>query len=158
MSKVGVAAAVLFSFAAGFAAGAASIHRPMPGAPLELPPARKPWKPRDLLGLAGSVGIRALSGHLVSVPSVILETDKSFALELPSAGNRVHYVILPKKDISDIGQASTEDQPYLMDMFLVARKIVEKEGLSDYRLFTNGPGKQSVAYLHFHLMGKRGRT
>jgi len=153
MRKFGLIAAIAFSLAAGFLFGAASIHRPIPNAPLELPPARKPWNPKDAMGLIASVGIRTLAGHLQTIPFVVLETDRTFAVTV--SGTRAHYVLVPKKDIRDISQVSAEDELYLTDVFLVARQLVEKEGLRDYRIYTNGAGRQSVGYLHFHLVGER---
>ena len=68
MKKIKLVAVMMFLFAGGFLFGAASIHRPIPNAPLELAPVRKPWNPKDVMGLIGSVGIRALSGNLGKVP------------------------------------------------------------------------------------------
>jgi histidine triad (HIT) family protein len=150
-----IAAAILLSFAIGFLLGAASIHRPIPHAPLELPPARNPWNPTDVLGLIGSAGIRDLAGHLEGIPSVVAETDRTFALSVPDPRYKVHYVIVPKKDIRDAGQISAEDQPYLTDIFLMARQLAEKDSLKTYRLYTNAGDFQTVGYLHFHLVGKR---
>ena len=150
-----VAAAIMVTFAVGFLLGAAAIHRPIPHAPLELPPARKPWSPTDVLGLIGSVGIRNFAGHLEGIPSVVAETDRTFALSIPDPRYRVHYVLVPKKDIHDAGQISAEDEPYLTDLFLVARHLAEKEGLKSYRLYTNAGDLQTVGYLHFHLVGRR---
>lgn len=155
MNKFKFIVAIVFSLAVGFLFGAASIHRPIPAAPLELPPARIPWNPKDAMGLIGSVGIRALAGHLETVPLVVLETDKTFAVTVSASKTRAHYVLIPKKDIHDISEISAEDAPYLIDVFLTARQLVEKEDLQDYRIFTNGPGEQLVGYLHFHLVGKR---
>ena len=143
------------TFLIGILAGAALIHRPIPNAPRELPPAREPWNPRDVLGLLGSLGIRAMAGRLESIPGVVLETDRTFAIALPARWNRVHYVLVPKKDIRDIGQVTAEDQAYLTDAFLVARRLAEKESLKSYRLYTNDRSLQTVAYMHFHLVGKR---
>jgi len=153
MKKFGLMAAIVFSLAAGFLFGAASMHRPIPNAPLELPAARKPWDLKDAMGLIASAGIRTLAGHLQTIPFVVLETDRTFAISV--SANRVHYVLVPKKDIHDISQVSAEDKLYLTDIFLVARQLVEKEGLRDYRIYTNGAGRQSVGYLHFHLVGER---
>lgn len=153
--RAGVVVSILLTFLIGFLLGAASIHRPIPRAPVELPPARHPWSARDVLGLVGSLGIRALAGRLEAMPSVAVETDRTFALALPARENRVHYVIVPKKDISDIGQFSAEDQAYLTDVFLVAGRLAEKERLKGYRIYTNGGNLQTVAYLHFHLVGVR---
>jgi histidine triad (HIT) family protein len=150
-----IAAAILLTFAIGFLFGAASIHRPIPHAPLELPPARNPWSPQDVLGLIGSIGIRDLAGHLEGIPSVVEETDRTFALSVPDPRYKVHYVIVPKKDIRDAGQISAEDQPYLTDIFLMARHLAEKDSLKTYRLYTNAGDFQSVGYLHFHLVGRR---
>jgi hypothetical protein len=150
-------AGILFSltFLIGILLGAALIHRPIPNAPVELPPAREPWNPKDVLGLLGSLGIRAMAGHLESIPGVVMETDRTFAIAVPDRWNRVHYVLVPKKDIRDVGQISAEDQPYLTDVFLMARRLAEKEGLQSYRLYTNDRSLQSVAYMHFHLVGRR---
>ncbi len=106
------------------------------------------------MGLIGSIGIRNLAGHLENVPSVVLETDRTFALEIPEAKNKIHYVIVPKKDIHDISQISAEDTPYLIDVFQVARQLIEKRDLYNFEISTNGPGRQKVGYLHFHLIGK----
>ena len=153
--RAGLVVSILLTFLIGFLLGAAAIHRPIPHAPVELPPARDPWKPEDVLGLIGSLGIRTLAGHLESIPSVVVETDRTFALALPARGNRAHYVLVPKKDIRDIGQVSAEDQAYLTDVFLTARQLAEKEGLKGYRLYTNAGSLQTVAYLHFHMVGAR---
>jgi histidine triad (HIT) family protein len=155
MSRIRLLAVIVLSVTGGFLFGAASIRRPIPNAPLELPPARNPWNPKDILGLIGSLGIRTLAGHLEKVPPVVLETDRIFVLSVPDPRGRVHYVLVPKKDIRDIGGISAEDEPYLMEVLLTARHLVEKDHLHDYRLFTNGPGQQSVSYLHFHLVGKK---
>jgi histidine triad (HIT) family protein len=157
MKKFTFITAILFSLGAGFVLGAASIHRSIPNAPVELPPAREPWNPKDFMGIIGSLGIRALAGHLEKVPLVVLETDRTFALTVSRSKKRVHYVIVPKKDIRDIGEISPGDEPYLMDVFFTARQLVDKEGLYDYRIYTNGPGRQTVGYLHFHLLGDRVR-
>lgn len=101
----------------------------------------------DLLGLIASVGIQRFPGL---IPSVAFETDKTVAIKLPS--NNLHYVIIPKKDIKNIGEVSEGTGEYLLDAYFVARKIIEEGKLSKYRFYTNGPGFQDVTYLHFHLI------
>src|SRR5205823_58395 len=78
-----LAASIILSLAIGFLFGAASIHRVIPGAPAELPPLRNPWDAQDVLGLIGSLGIRGLAGHLDRLPSIVVETDRTFAIEVP---------------------------------------------------------------------------
>jgi Scavenger mRNA decapping enzyme C-term binding len=106
---------------------------------------------KDLAGLLASVGIQKFPGLL---PSVVFETDRTIALLLPSANQGVHYVIIPKKDIKNIGEMSAEDVPYLIDIFAVAQHIIAEQALSNYEIITNGPGFQDVTYLHFHLVAK----
>lgn len=107
-------------------------------------------KSSELLGLVGSIGIK-----LDQIPDVILETDKTLVIKYPKPVDPIHYVIIPKKDIKSIEDVSEEDAPYIMDAIAVNRELVRREGLSKYRFMTNGPGYQEVAYLHFHLTGKK---
>ena len=103
----------------------------------------------DLLGLIASVGIQKFPSLM---PFVVFETDKTVVIKLPFSSHRIHYVIIPKKDIKNIGEISEADTQYLTDVFFVARWIIEQEKLSEYRFYTNGPGSQDVTYLHFHLV------
>mgnify|MGYP001601236171 CR=1 FL=1 len=53
-------------------------------------------------------------------------------------------MIIPKKDLKDIGDISEANAALLTDAYLVARHLIEKNKLSKYNLSTNGPGYQSV--------------
>ncbi len=106
--------------------------------------------PNELTGLAASVGIQ----HLTSVlPLVVRETDKTVVFRNPTPQAPVHYLIVPKKDIKDVGQISDENETYIADMFTVMSDIIRQEHLRNYQIATNGPGFQTVNYLHFHLLG-----
>jgi hypothetical protein len=105
----------------------------------------------DLAGLLASVGIQKFPGLL---PSVVFETDRTIALQVPSAKQGAHYVIVPKKDIKNIGEFSAEEAQYLIDIFAVAQHLIKAKALTNYRIITNGPGFQDVTYLHFHLVTK----
>ena len=107
--------------------------------------------PKDLAGLLASAGIQKLPGM---IPFTVFETPKTIVIRNPIPESKVDYVIFPKRDIKSIGEISEEDAPFLMDAYLAARHMIEKEKLSHYRIFTNGPGFQDVTYLHFHLIGK----
>lgn len=106
---------------------------------------------KDLLGLLASVAIQKFPGLM---PFKVLETDKTVVIRHPFSSNKIHYVIVPKKDIKNIGEISEADAQYLTDAFFVARWLIEREKLSKYRLYTNGPGSQGVTYLHFHLVAE----
>jgi histidine triad (HIT) family protein len=102
----------------------------------------------ELLGLLASVGVQKLPSL---VPSVVKETDKTVVIEHPSPQAKSHYLIIPKRDIKNVGEISEGDREYLLDVFRVVRDLVNEKRLVNYRLTTNGPGYQGVTYLHFHL-------
>jgi hypothetical protein len=104
----------------------------------------------DLAGLLASVGIQNIPG---GIPLAEVETDKTVAFKLPTVRG-VHYVIVPKKDIKNVADLSEADSAYLTDAYLVARRLIERDRLSKYRFYTNGPGIQNVTYLHFHLIAR----
>ena len=104
--------------------------------------------PEDLAGLLASVGMQVAPGAL---PFVVYETDKTIAIREPLPRGHLHYVIIPKRDMKNIADISLADSAYLMDALLVSRHLIEKDKMHRYRLYTNGPGLQSVTYLHWHL-------
>jgi diadenosine tetraphosphate (Ap4A) HIT family hydrolase len=63
------------------------------------------------------------------------------AIKHPDPQKRVHYVITPKKDITNVGTFSDEDRENLIDVFAVIQDLVRQEHLSHYEVITNGPGK-----------------
>jgi hypothetical protein len=105
-------------------------------------------RPADLAGLLGSLEIAHAPGL---VPFVVIETNRTIAIKEPLPGGHLHYVIVPKRDLKNIADITPADSAYLMDAMLVVRRLVEKDHMRNYRLYTNGPGLQSVTYLHFHL-------
>ena len=168
MSKSKIILASLFFLLVGIVIGGYLFNQSQPRSFLSLNRCQDCLSPKDLAGLLASVGIQKLPSL---IPFVVLETDKTIVIKNPLPEARgsspfspvkarrpditLDYIIIPKKDIKDIGQISKEDAPYLLDAYIVARDIIEKEKLSNYRIYTNGPGFQDVTYLHFHLTGKR---
>jgi histidine triad (HIT) family protein len=109
------------------------------------------YSSKELAGLLASVGITHAPGL---VPRVVQETDKCLAIANPIPEGRYHFVLFPKKDIKDIGDVAPDDAPYVMDCIGVIQALIREHGLRAYQVFTNGPGLQKVAYLHFHLVVK----
>ncbi|MBU4350985.1 HIT domain-containing protein [Candidatus Parcubacteria bacterium] len=107
--------------------------------------------PNELLGLIGSVGIQKLPGL---IPLIVKETDKTIVMDSPVHEATIHYVIIPKKDIKDIGDISEEDKGYLIDAYAIIGQIIREEKLEKYKIYTNGPSYQTVNYLHFHLLAE----
>jgi Scavenger mRNA decapping enzyme C-term binding len=105
----------------------------------------------ELLGLIASVGLHKFTAI---IPSVIKQTDKTIVIEHPSPHARIHYVVIPKKDLKNIGEFSDPDGSYLIDSFNVISEIIRERNVVDYQVITNGPGHQGVTYLHFHLISR----
>ncbi|MCD6292172.1 MAG: HIT domain-containing protein [Deltaproteobacteria bacterium] len=104
--------------------------------------------PNDVAGLFASVIVQKMPRL---IPSVIVETDKTIVFKHPRPKHRIHYMFVPKKDIKNIGELTDEDNEYIIDLFSTIVALVNKLGIKNYRLWTNGPEKQDVTYLHFHL-------
>lgn len=71
----------------------------------------------------------------------------------------VHVLIIPKKHINSTNDIQEEDTVVLQHVFTAAKAIAADLGIqeSGYRLVTNcgENGGQTVAHLHFHLLGGR---
>lgn len=90
---------------------------------------------------------------------VIWEDDDAIAFHDVNPQAPVHVLIVPKKVIPRLKDASEANQPILGKLLLVARDIAKKLGVeeSGYRVVINsGPDAgESVPHLHVHLLGKR---
>ena len=71
----------------------------------------------------------------------------------------VHVLIIPKKLIPRVGEASAADQPVLGHLLLTAAALAKKLGVAEsgYRIVINNgrDGGETVPHLHVHLLGKR---
>lgn len=103
----------------------------------------------ELLGLVASVGIQKTPGL---IPSIIKETDRTVVIESPVPQDKTDYLVLPKKDIKDLGDISPEDTGYVTDMIEVISSLIQEKRLKNYRVVSNGPSTQQINYLHFHIL------
>ncbi|HEY3856764.1 MAG TPA: histidine triad nucleotide-binding protein [Verrucomicrobiae bacterium] len=91
--------------------------------------------------------------------SIVYEDEQVLAFHDINAKAPVHVLIVPKKNIPRIAEATAEDHQVLGHLLLKAAEVAEKLGLSKsgYRLvINNGPdGGESVPHLHCHIMGGR---
>ncbi len=71
----------------------------------------------------------------------------------------VHVLIIPKKPIPRVGEASVADQTVLGHLLLTAAALAKKLGVAEsgYRIVINNgrDGGETVPHLHVHLLGKR---
>jgi len=92
----------------------------------------------------------------------VYEDDEILAFRDIQPQAPVHVLVIPKKPIVSVADASGEDEALLGKILLVAGKIARQEGIADqgYRLVTNigSYGGQSVDHLHVHVLGGRKMT
>ena len=71
----------------------------------------------------------------------------------------VHVLVVPRKEIPNLGAAADGDGALLGHLLLVSARIAKSEGLSEngYRLVVNNgkDGGQAVDHLHIHILGGR---
>ena len=73
----------------------------------------------------------------------------------------VHLLIIPKRLIVRVSEATAADQPVLGHLLVVASVVATKLNLAEgFRLvINNGPlAGEAVPHLHVHLLGKRQLT
>ncbi len=138
----------LLIFIAGFLVGGFLFSDSKPRSLLSIFSCSNCLAPKDAAGLFASVIVQKIPRL---IPNVIVETDKTIVFKHPMPKYRIHYIFVPKKDIKNIGELTDEDNEYIIDLFSTIVAIINKLGTRDYKLWTNGPEKQDMTYLHFHL-------
>jgi len=86
------------------------------------------------------------------------EDDRCVVLHDIQPQAPVHLLIVPKKLIPRIGEASRADEAILGHLLLVGAEMARKLGLAQgFRLVINNGvhGAESVPHLHVHLLAKR---
>ena len=89
---------------------------------------------------------------------IIYEDDDVLAFHDVNPQAPVHVLIVPKKVIPRLSDASASDEAVLGKLLLTAKKIATDLGLTNgYRVvINNGPDAgESVPHLHVHVLGKR---
>ena len=94
------------------------------------------------------------------IPATILyEDDKVIAFRDVKPQAPTHVLIIPKKPIPRIAEASPEDHQVLGHLLLKAAAVAKELGLTQngFRLvFNNGPDAgEAVPHLHCHIIGGR---
>jgi histidine triad (HIT) family protein len=86
------------------------------------------------------------------------EDEYTFAFEDINPQAPTHVLVVPKKHITGLKEASAEDAEIIGRCHLAAAQLARQRGIEDgYRTVLNvGPGAgQSVFHLHVHLVGGR---
>ena len=86
---------------------------------------------------------------------IIYEDDHCIAINDISPRTPVHVLVIPKKAIPRLADASNEDQELLGHLMLAVGRVAEQLGISDaFRVvINNGSGAgQTVFHLHVHIL------
>uniref|UniRef100_A0A914YF52 HIT domain-containing protein n=1 Tax=Panagrolaimus superbus TaxID=310955 RepID=A0A914YF52_9BILA len=89
---------------------------------------------------------------------IIFEDEHILAFHDVSPQAPIHFLVIPKRRIDMLENATDEDEAILGKLLLGARKAAKELGLSDgYRVVINNgkDGCQSVHHIHLHILGGR---
>ena len=89
---------------------------------------------------------------------IVYEDELCLAFRDINGQAPTHILIIPKRRISSLADATDDDVALLGHLLIVASRLAQKLGLTNgYRTVINcGPdGGQSVDHLHVHLLGGR---
>ena len=90
---------------------------------------------------------------------IVFEDETSVAFEDLNPQAPVHLLVVPRRHLPSLKEATAEDEPLLGHLFTVAANQARERGLETkaYRtVINNGSGAgQSVFHLHVHVLGGR---
>lgn len=89
--------------------------------------------------------------------NIVYEDDDFLAFYDIQPQAKVHVIVIPKKEIKNLDEATEEDILVLGKLQLTIAKIARKLGISKdgYRVITNinENGGQTVFHMHYHILG-----
>lgn len=103
---------------------------------------------------------KILSGAIPS--DRVYEDDEFYAFRDIHPQAPTHILVIPKRRIARITEASAEDAALLGRLILTANAIAEREGIAEdgfrYVMNCNTHGGQTVYHIHLHILGGRPLT
>ncbi|MCH6568623.1 MAG: histidine triad nucleotide-binding protein [Acidobacteria bacterium] len=106
--------------------------------------------------MADCIFCKIAQGELQS--DIIREDDQAVAFRDINSQAPTHILIIPKKHIPTLAEASEQEGSLLGHLLLMARQVAEDQNLTDgYRVVLNNgvAAGQTVFHIHLHLMGGR---
>ena len=89
--------------------------------------------------------------------NIVYEDDDFMAFRDINPQGEVHILVIPKKEIANLNEATEEDALMLGKLQLLIAKIAKDEGIADdgYRVIlnVNENGGQEVFHIHYHILG-----
>ncbi len=106
--------------------------------------------------MPGCIFCKIAQGELQT--EIIREDDQAVAFRDINSQAPTHILIIPKKHIPTLAEASEQERGLLGHLLLMARQVAEDQNLADgYRVVINNgvAAGQTVFHIHLHLMGGR---
>ena len=106
-----------------------------------------------------SIFTRIMNGEIPS--EKIYEDEDCICIRDIAPKAPVHLLLIPRKQIPRLVDATTEDQALLGRLMLKAGDIAREQGIGDaFRLIVNNGAEagQTVFHLHLHLLGGKTYT
>ena len=86
-------------------------------------------------------------------PAKFVYEDKRFiVIESKFPVAETHWLIIPKKIITSISEATPEDAEVIGTMNLLAGKLAKEKEIKDYKLIFNAGRFLHIPHLHLHLI------
>ena len=93
---------------------------------------------------------------------LVREDEATVAFEDIHPQAPVHMLVIPRKHLGSLDEASTDDGALLGTLLTAARDVARQAGIAEsgYRtvINTGEEGGQSVEHLHVHVLGGRSMT
>lgn len=89
---------------------------------------------------------------------IVYEDEHCFAIKDINPGAPLHLLLIPRKPIPRLCDATPEDQALLAHLMLTAPKLAQAQGYGEaFRLVVNNGAEagQSVFHLHLHILAGR---
>lgn len=90
---------------------------------------------------------------------IAFEDDELLAFHDINPGAPTHLLVIPRKHLTSLDEASADDQALLGKLLLACQRVAREQGIaqSGFRVVANtGPNAgQSVFHIHLHVLGGR---
>lgn len=89
--------------------------------------------------------------------SVVYEDDRCVAFEDVNPGAPVHVLVVPRKHIAMLTDATEADEVLLGHLMFVAALVAKGRGSHSFRtvINTNAGAGQTIYHVHVHVLGGR---
>lgn len=105
--------------------------------------------------MSGSIFTKIINRQIPA--NIVYDDELVIAFSDISPQAKLHFLIIPKREIPTVNEVTESDELALGRLFTVARKLAAEYGVSEsgYRLVvnTNRDAGQEVFHLHMHLLG-----